>query len=222
MITFKYIREIYENEKKHRNLQKLDDDFIKKINDYLQRKEKLIEKSSKTVMDYSVINEVENFRSLLRNLLELRKKKILLLALNHALSPPSTFDETIFLDFEKKLYEKIIDELKNFNDEVEHVFSTEAKDKEKVTEKENEKSQEKKEEKEMDKTLLHQTNKTEIMEEKKDSKYMVEATENIPSFLTYKKDFLGPYMKGERFICDKKIADMLKKLNKIKILYEIE
>ena len=104
MITFKYIREVYENEKKHRNLQKLDDNFIDKVKEYLKRKERLIEKSSKTVLDYSIITEVENFKSLLKSLLELREKKILLLALNHINSPSVKFDENILLDFEKELW----------------------------------------------------------------------------------------------------------------------
>ncbi len=240
MITFKYIRELFENEKKSRNLQELDNSFLDNIKEYLERKNKLIEKTrtSKTVIDYSIINEVENFKNVLKNLLELRTKKIILMALKDAYIDKNR-DNSGMLDFEYKLYREtksILEEnrslimelisLKELSLSQEDLSENEGSEKKSSLDEKKENVNVEIEEKDSD------SSSEEIvdgMEEQKEEikisqnlRYMLQAIEDIPSFLGMDKNIYGPYMKGERFVIDPKTAKILINNRKAKVLYEIE
>ncbi len=244
MITFKYIRELFENEKKSRNLQELDDSFLNNIKEYLERKNKLIEKTrtSKTVIDYSIINEVENFKNVLKNLLELRTKKIILMALKDAYMDKNR-DNSGMLDFEYKLYKEtralieenkitIMDlislkELSSFQGETLSKIKDFGKEEKEsgLDEKKEDIDIEIKEREDNRSTKENEDGKEEQKGEIKISqnlKYMLQATEEIPSFLGMDKNIYGPYMKGERFVIDSKTAKILINNRKAKVLYEIE
>lgn len=71
MLTFDKIRELERNERDGRKLQKLPDDIIDQIGEYLKRKERIKEKTTTDIM------ELENVKSTIKRFFELREGKIL-------------------------------------------------------------------------------------------------------------------------------------------------
>jgi DNA replication initiation complex subunit (GINS family) len=76
MLTFEKIRELERVEREGKKLQKLPDDVIEQINDYMQRKEKTKEKTSADIM------ELENVKNTIKRFFELREHKLILAALD--------------------------------------------------------------------------------------------------------------------------------------------
>lgn len=71
MLTFDKIRDIERTERDGKKLQKLPDDFIQELRDYINRKESIKEKT------LSDMNELERIRDSIRKIFEMRQKKIL-------------------------------------------------------------------------------------------------------------------------------------------------
>ena len=106
MLTFEKIRDMEREERNSKQLQKLPDDIIESLKDYLRRKEK--------IQDSSSIVELENIKSTIARLFELRQRKILNSALHTAKTgiPP----ENMMKNEEKHFYD-IVDIIKKFGDE---------------------------------------------------------------------------------------------------------
>ena len=70
MLTFEKIREAERNEREAKTLQKLPENFIEDLKDYLRKKERT-EKTSST------IRALENVKNTIKSIFELREKKIM-------------------------------------------------------------------------------------------------------------------------------------------------
>ncbi len=105
MLTFDKIRDIERTEKESKKLQRLPENFLSDIRDYLKKKEQL--KSS------ADIHELENVRNIIRRFFEVREKKILELALytvRTGLQPESLTKE------EQRLFYLLTEQVKAFRE----------------------------------------------------------------------------------------------------------
>lgn len=75
MLTFEKIRDIERAEHESKKLQKLPENFLEDLKEYLRRKERITEKTSSDII------ELENARGIIRRLFESREKKLMEMAL---------------------------------------------------------------------------------------------------------------------------------------------
>lgn len=116
MLTFEKIRELERVEREAKKLQKLPEDIMDQLNDYIQRKEKTKEKTSADIM------ELENVKNTLKRFFEMREHKILLSALDTVRTglPPENLtkqEETVFYE--------TVDILKRFREQFFHEINKE-------------------------------------------------------------------------------------------------
>lgn len=102
MLTFDKIRDLERVERQEKKLQKIPEDTIEQIGDYLRRKEKTSEKSSDIV-------ELENIKSTIKRFFEHRESKILMAVLDTIKTglPPENMTQN-----EEKVYGEMVDILK--------------------------------------------------------------------------------------------------------------
>ncbi len=113
MLTFDKIRDLERIEKQNKKLQKLPEDIVVQLRDYLKRKEKIKEKTS------ADITEMENIKSAIKRFFEFREGKIISSALDTARTglPPENMtkeEEDVFyglVNTMKKYREQFFSEL---------------------------------------------------------------------------------------------------------------
>ena len=107
VLTFEKIRELERVERENKKLQKLPEDVLDQLRDYLHRKEKLKEKTSADII------ELENMKNTLKRFFEMREQKIMTAALDTVRTglPP----ENLTSDEERVFYE-IVDSAKRFRE----------------------------------------------------------------------------------------------------------
>jgi DNA replication initiation complex subunit (GINS family) len=119
MITFKDIYEILRKEKYSDSLQPLNKKFLKEIKEYLESKQEFLSKEDNLFNDLAIKNKkkLENAQSSLKDLLRIRKKKILNLAFVANEVGISKKDFENMLSFEKSLFEGIVKSLEKADKE---------------------------------------------------------------------------------------------------------
>lgn len=105
MLTFESIRELERAERENKKLQKVPDNFLTELRDYIERKEKM---SPDDALEFQAI------RSTISRFIELRERKLIDSALITARTglPPENL-----LITESELFWAIVDRLKRFRDE---------------------------------------------------------------------------------------------------------
>ncbi len=103
MLTFEMIRELERQEKANKKLQKLPDNLLDELRDYIKRKEGMPEKSSADIL------ELENVKTTLKRFFELREGKIMDTALTSARTglPPEHLTKD-----EQPVFYSIVDSIK--------------------------------------------------------------------------------------------------------------
>jgi DNA replication initiation complex subunit (GINS family) len=107
MLTFEKIRELERVERENKKLQKLPDDLLDQLREYMQRKERIREKTSADII------ELENVKNTIKRFFEIREHKITASAIDTIRTgmPP----ENITKEEEKVFYE-LTDSLKRFRE----------------------------------------------------------------------------------------------------------
>ena len=107
MLTFDTIRDIERVEKQNKKLQKLPDDIVVQLKDYLKRKEKIKEKTS------ADITEMENIKSAIKRFFELREGKIISYALDTVRTglPPENMTKE-----EEELFYSLVNTMKKYRE----------------------------------------------------------------------------------------------------------
>lgn len=130
MLTFDSIREIERIEKNNKKLQKLPDNFILDVNEYLAKKESIKEKTSSNIL------ELENVKSTIRRIFEMRERKISEMALYTVKTgmPPENLTKN-----EENLFYTLVEGIKShrekfFSDISREVYAKEEKAEQKKTE----------------------------------------------------------------------------------------
>lgn len=108
MLTFDKIRDLERTEKQSKKLQKLPEDIVVQLRDYLKRKEKITEKTSTDIL------EMENIKSTINRLFELREAKILSSVLDTVRTglPPENMTKQ-----EEIIFYRLTDELKRYREQ---------------------------------------------------------------------------------------------------------
>ena len=118
VITYDGIYEVLRMEKYRNELQKLNESFYEDVINYVKEKRSILESQQNKDSIFSLEVEktkkqLENLKKMLKELYEKRESKIVQLAL-FASRNKSDKDYTNMLNEEKKLYNKIIEELNEF------------------------------------------------------------------------------------------------------------
>jgi len=108
VLTFEKIRDIHRAEKESRKLEKLPDNIMKEAADYIERKQHIKEKTSTDVY------ELENIKNIIKDLFEIRERKILNLALYSVRTGLPVENLT---KEEEKLFYSLVNILKTFREE---------------------------------------------------------------------------------------------------------
>lgn len=225
MITLKYLRDLYEQEKRSQKIQKIDNKFFEEVEEFFSIKKKLMKKSN--LKAFQIAKEVENFRMLLRMFFEKREQKIISLALK-SLRAGIKADLEAMLPGEQQFFLKLLELLKenekNINRMIEsgNIFdvasitltsSPQIKDtNEQSDEREKIMPQDEQIETNISKSPFNEAEKT---TKENNSNYLsIYILEHVPSFLGENYEFYGPYDEGEKVVLPREIAEVLIKLGK--------
>ncbi|MFH0832843.1 MAG: hypothetical protein V1900_03940 [Candidatus Aenigmatarchaeota archaeon] len=107
MLTFEKIRDFERAERSEGKMQKLPDNLIEELNDYLRKKEAVKEKSSREMI------EMENVKNTIKRLFEIRERKLMdsLLYTARTALPPENLMKS-----EEHLFYFMLEELKKFRE----------------------------------------------------------------------------------------------------------
>ena len=109
MLTFESIREVERTERESKKLQKVPDNFFDLVIDYLDKKEKIKDKTSLDFM------EIENAKNTIKRLLDMREKKVIDIAV---VSSRTGLMAENLTEQEKELFNATMESLKAFRDKV--------------------------------------------------------------------------------------------------------
>ncbi|MBI4152518.1 hypothetical protein HY495_02300 [Candidatus Woesearchaeota archaeon] len=123
-ITLETLYDIFRNEKKREDLQKLEDTFFIDVIGYLREKKALLESQAKSTDVFAVGErekleyELRSIRRILKEIYEKREKKIIDIALNKSRTGSDIIDTSAMLREEKELYEELLEKMNQFRREV--------------------------------------------------------------------------------------------------------
>ena len=111
IITFDYIREVFENEKKEVKLSKIDENFFEKVRKYLEMKEKVYEETK----NEKIFQELKTAKRMIEEIFNIRLKKIInsiFIFLKTGVLPEN------MLRSEEEIFFKMIDLIKEYKKKI--------------------------------------------------------------------------------------------------------
>ena len=191
-ITYETLFDLLRREKSRNELQELESDFYEDVKHYLNEKKQSMTNKTSSLADKEKIKiQIKNAKKIIKELYELREKKILLLSINKVKTESSLINTANLLEKEKRLYEETCALLRKYKDETLSLIDEEIV---KIS------SEEPKESIEPQK----ESSKKESSGDKK-----VTMLSNLPKFVGLDKNIYGPYNKGDSYSMPKEIADLL-------------
>jgi len=184
MITYNDLYELLRKEKYSEQLQMIPKKFIEDASEYFQEKKSFADKEDDMFSDVSVKNKkrLENAVTNFRELLRIRKKKILTLAFVASEVGISKKDFENMTGFEKELFEELVKSLEKSN-------------------------------KSLDSEMHGQ--------KKEENKYkLVRFLIDVPEFLNFEGETVGPFEKTEIANLEKEIVEILEKDGKVEVIDE--
>ena len=184
MLTFSNIYEAMRKEKYSENLQMLPRNFLMEVAEYFSEKKKFLNKEDDLFSDMAIKNKkrMYNAVSSCRDLLRIRKKKILNLAFVASQIGISKKDFENLLGFEKDLFEELVKSLERA-----------------------EKNQ-----------TVDMTGKS----KDESSHRLVRFLEDVPEFLDFEGNDVGPFKKSEIANLESEIVAILEKDKRVEIIDE--
>ena len=182
MKTFSDIYEAMRKEKYSESIQPLDKNFLKEVSEYFAERREFLNKESDLFSEMALKNKkkFENALSSFRDLIRIRRKKILNLAFVASEVGISKKDFENLLSFEKDLFEEVVRSL--------------------------EKSE---------KNLSEEMNGS---QDSASSHRLVRFLEEVPAFLDFEGNEVGPFRKGEIANLESEIVEILEKDTRVEIL----
>jgi len=186
-VNLETLFEVLRREKSREELQKLPEDFFKRVSEYINEKKKTLEKDSgqEKLTSFSekenIFTQLNNMKSILRELYNKRERKIIEMALNKSKSDSSIIETECLLKEEKDFFDELVEVFNKYRNNL--LINIEVSEEEKKEEEE-----EKKENKEV-KTVrfLHA----------------------VPKFLGTDLRVYGPYEEDDIACLPKELADVL-------------
>lgn len=182
MITFSDIYEAMRKEKYSEQLQNLPKKFLFEASNYFNEKKEFLNKEDDLFSDMAIRNKkkLENALSSFRDLIRLRKKKILNLAFVASEVGISKKDFENLMSYEKDLFEEVVRSLekseKNLNADMSGAQKDERRHK------------------------------------------LVRFLEDVPEFLDFNGDEVGPFEKGEIANLEHEIVDILTQDKRVEVI----
>ncbi len=121
-ITFETLFDLLRREKNREELQKMEPSFYADVISYLKEKITFLEEKNKQGDLFAASDrdkakrEFDNIKRILRDLYELREKKIISIAINKSRSGSDIIDNSALLDEEKKMYSEFLQILNNYRE----------------------------------------------------------------------------------------------------------
>lgn len=182
MITFSDIYEAMRKEKYSEQLQNLPKKFILDVAEYLREKKEFLSKEDDLFSDMAVKNKkkLENAISSFKDLIRIRKRKILNLAFVASEVGINKRDFENLLSFEVDLFEEVVKSLEKTEKSInaEMIGSPKEEDKHKL----------------------------------------IRFLEDVPEFLDFEGNEVGPFQKGEIANLEKEIVEVLSKDKRVEII----
>ncbi len=125
-ITYETLYEILRREKNRAELQELDPLFYQKLVNYIKEKYEILKSQEQKDSIFTTIEvqktrkQIENIQKITKELYEKRESKIIQIALINSRTKSSTNDKKFMLNLEKKVYDKVIQNLDKFRVEILH------------------------------------------------------------------------------------------------------
>ena len=115
-ISYKTLRKIQQAEQTSSLLTRIPPGFYQDLSSYLQNLERSIEREENQLKRKLFTEEIHNTKKIVTSIYELREKKIIQAAL--AAARGANIDVTSFLENEKKLYDNVVEQIKDARKEV--------------------------------------------------------------------------------------------------------
>jgi len=222
IITYETFRKFQRNERENQELQELPEDFYKSCNTWIKRKNEMYEKTKDTM----ILKEIENVMSIIKDILDRRERKLILMAIQTVRSkaPPRNL-----LPYEIDHFDTIVKQLKNMREGILKIISGETnppknepdeprKQPESIKNKSEDNDIPKNEEPTIDKEKYIEEIKESVKEKEKlkeiEKFKLVKILDNIPQFLGTDGKVYGPLEKDDLITLENKIADLLVSKNK--------
>ncbi|MBD3202882.1 hypothetical protein GF327_01195 [Candidatus Woesearchaeota archaeon] len=193
-LTYELLFKIVRNERKNPDLQNIDKDIYEKIIDYVKNKDDIYHSSKDSVTQKEqekIQTQIKNIKKLIKQLFNLREKKIIILAINTARTSSEIKIKDI-LPEEKKLYDILVEVLSEFRKSVlDHLLKgtyPEYVEKKKTRRKKGKQKSE---------------------QENKSNKIKVRFLDNIPKFVGPELEIYGPFEPNQIFFLPTQIAKIL-------------
>lgn len=217
-ITFETFRKFQRKEKKNEKLQELPEDFFQTCVDWISEKQEKFQENG----DSAVLKEMENVKSIVKDIFERRRKKILLLALHSVRSKKVSEN---LLPEEKEFFERIVENLRNLEENLlervlegkepdgEEGEESEVKEQEEISE-EQTAGEEKEEDVEGGEDVVtHDLNSEDgderVKVESGEGEKLLKITEPVDRFMgTDDKDY-GPLERGDLVTLPEDVAELL-------------
>ena len=207
MITYNEIHEAVRKERGEKlQLQPLPKNFIEEVATYLREKKEFSSKTNDDFSENSIKNkkQLENARTLFKELIFRRREKILHLLLIATETGTSKRDFENMLDFEAKMFENLLKSIESSDIQVNAMIL-------------NGRNEIKSEPPHI---ASEETDDREIFEAKKDdSKQFVIFVDEVNEFMDLNGEMLGPFQKGEKVELQKEIANILVDDKKAEYVY---
>jgi len=119
-ITLETLYDILRNEKKREDLQKLEDSFFVDVVSYLREKQSLLDNKTKETNPFAsgeqekLEYELRSIRRILKQIYEMREKKIIDIALNRSRTGSDIIDTSAMLRVEKDFYQNNLDTMDKY------------------------------------------------------------------------------------------------------------
>src|SRR3989344_9258874 len=122
-ITLETLYDILRNEKKREDLQKLEESFFLDVVSYMREKQALLDTKKESTEIFAAGEkekleyELRSIKRILKEIYELREKKIIDIALNKSRTGSDIIDTSAMLREEKEFYQELLDKMNQFRRE---------------------------------------------------------------------------------------------------------
>ncbi len=207
-ITFRFLREIQKKERESNELQKLPDDFLEKVKEYIARKRALLENPE--MLTFTQRREIENIKPVVRYILDRREQKVVIAAMRSA---RTGIKPRNLLPHEEELFNRLRETIGKNRCVVEELINMldgrpviEGKKKKKNEESDFKKTPESE--------ISEEENKKESNDELKgrvtvSEEIKIEMLKDVPAFVGIDLNKYGPWKKGDVLSVPEKIAQAL-------------
>ncbi len=193
-VTYETLFDLLRREKSRNEIQELDDDFYEDVENYLSEKEETLNSENASQAEVEKIKiQMKNARKIVKELHEVREKKILNLAMNKVKTGSNLINTNNLLKDEKEFFEESVKLIKSYKDKV--IERVENPKKNSDSKQEN--------------TINEKAEQEESKQKEENSIVKVKISSKLPKFVGFDQEVYGPYNPEDVVSLPSKIANLL-------------